>query len=146
MAESLELGAQLPEVVDLAAEAEYEAAVLGAHRLLARGRGVDYREAAVAQPEGPVREGARTVRAAMGDRLGHRLDVGQGGRLAFKVLDSRYPAHSRSLAPSADVVTARPLSALSYASPTERARPSRQRAAGRRRHRLLLPPLGMVRT
>ena len=73
MSVRLELDAQLPKVVQLAVVAEEDVARLIRHRLVA-GRGkIDYRQAAVDQPDRPVRPHPFAIRPPMSDRGAHRL-------------------------------------------------------------------------
>ena len=79
VAERLELGAQLAEVVDLAVVGELHETVVGAHRLVTTG-GVDDGEAAVAEAGERVLEEALAVGTPVGDPAGHGGQEGGVGR------------------------------------------------------------------
>src|SRR3546814_9630835 len=64
---------QFLEVVDLAVVDDRDSAILVVHRLLAAGE-VDDRKAAVTQPDAAVDEKAATVRPAVREAVGHRLE------------------------------------------------------------------------
>src|SRR3546814_18660851 len=70
---SLFRSGQFLEVVDLAVVDDRDAAILVVHRLLAAGE-VDDRKAAVTQPDAAVDEKAATVRPAVREAVGHRLE------------------------------------------------------------------------
>jgi hypothetical protein len=82
LADGLQLGSQLAEVVDLAVVRDPEAAVGGSHRHRAGRRGVDDRQAAVYEPYRAVGVQALAVRAAVGDDLAHALQHVLVGRAA----------------------------------------------------------------
>ena len=79
VAERLELGPQLAEVVDLAVVGELHETVVGAHRLVTTG-GVDDGESAVAEAGERVLEEALTVGTPVGDASGHGGQEGGVGR------------------------------------------------------------------
>jgi hypothetical protein len=81
----LELGAQLAEVEDLAVEDDRDRAVGRVHRLVAVGRQVEDREAAVVEADAAQQRRAVRVGAALAHRLAHRDERrlaarGRGGR------------------------------------------------------------------
>ena len=80
----LELGAQLAVVVDLAVEDDPAGAVVRRHRLVARRRGVDDRQAPRAQRDVVVRQHALAVGAAVGEqarRFADPIGVGTAGEV-----------------------------------------------------------------
>ena len=70
VAAALQLGGELPVVVDLAIVDDPDAPILVAHRLVAGGRQVDERQAAVHELAPLVRPMALAVRAPMGEQRG----------------------------------------------------------------------------
>jgi hypothetical protein len=97
VARSLELGAQLAEVVDLAVERERQARRRVAHRLVAAAR-IDDGEAAVPQQDAAARAGVDlagpvAVGAAVRDRLEHALEMLDGERAALAHDGSGDSAH-----------------------------------------------------
>jgi hypothetical protein len=93
LAACVELARQLAEVVELAVVDEHVTAVLARHRLVTRVGHVEDREAVVGEADGTADVGAAVVRAAMGDRDGHRVDLALRHALAAQVEDARDPAH-----------------------------------------------------
>ena len=90
----LELGGELPVVVDLAVERDPDTAVLVRERLLS-GRHIDDAQAGVAEPDTGCAALAGAVRTAMRDRRPHpqeavqfdglgRIDVGQAADAAHQ--------------------------------------------------------------
>ncbi len=95
----LELRSELPKVVDLAVEDEYEALVPRVHRLRAGIRQIQNRETAVSEADPRSRIGpyALSVRSAVGQLACHPPGTSPqilGARVAPHRNQSRYPAHS----------------------------------------------------
>ena len=93
VAEPLELGPQLAEVVELAVVGDDERAAAARHRHVARRRRVDDRESAVREADRPVDEMALVVRAAVGDHRAHASQHFEGNRRARPVQDAGDAAH-----------------------------------------------------
>ena len=89
--ERLQLGAELPKVVDLAVVAQHIPPVSGGHRLICGRRAVDYGESAVTETERAVAEPPLPVRPAVGDGVGHRV---QRHRIDVIAVQVEYAGHS----------------------------------------------------
>ena len=95
VAAALQLRRERPVVVDLAVEHDVDGAVLVGHRLGARGRQIDQRQAAVHQVAPVVAPVARAVGPAMRQQRGcPRGPLGRG-RQALRVEPPGYAAHGQ---------------------------------------------------
>ena len=93
MAVGLELDTQLLKVVQLTVVAEEHVAGLIGHRLVAGWREVDYRQAAVDQPDRPGRPHPFAIRAPMSDGCAHRLQRRSCHWLTIEAKDAGYSTH-----------------------------------------------------
>src|SRR5207247_1062891 len=89
------LAGELPVVVDLAIVDDPDAPILVAHRLVAGGRQVDERQAAVHELAPLVRPVALAVRAPMGEQRGRPSGPTRVGGQAVGVETPGYAAHIR---------------------------------------------------
>jgi hypothetical protein len=98
-AESLELGTELAEVVDLAVEDHYITAAGGRHGLRAFIAQVDDREAPMRQADAGshIEPLARSIGTPMGDGLAHFPQYGDRFvQSAVDIDESRYTAHVKN--------------------------------------------------
>ena len=91
---SLEIGAQLEEVVDLAVEGDGELSVLGEHGLAPAPRGVEDGQALVGEPERTLLIVPLVVRPPVSQADAHRPQLARSRRPArTEIVDPRDAAH-----------------------------------------------------
>src|SRR5881296_713768 len=91
---SLEFGAQLPEVVNLAVVGDPDVRARVLHRLVPAWTEINDREPTVAKPDAARYVQALVIGTAMRDQVGHRLDKASVDRTAGReVVASNDPAH-----------------------------------------------------
>jgi hypothetical protein len=96
VAPGLEIGPQLPVIVDLAVEDDLNPAVFVGHRLSAGGREIDQRQPAMDQLASLVYIVAPSIRAAMGEQGIRTACPARIGRECRRMESTGQAAHIRS--------------------------------------------------
>ena len=127
-----ELGAELPEVVDLPVADDPDPRVVGRHRLPRRVGQIHDGQAPVREPHRALGPDPRAVRAAVGEEIAHAAeDLRVDGRPGAEVQSARYAAHAR-LRRRPVPVSGAPPAGSGTSAPCAPTRPRRPSARGSR--------------